>query len=228
MTSARDRILSRLKSAPRRTMPERPDWAAPRYGEGRLTQFRAMLEAAHAQVTEVARAEWPSLLRLILAQKGVTRVLFAPATETGRQLAAAWANGDAPQLVASQLVAPQLVAYDRPMEEIKEVLVHEVQAAVTTARSGIAQTGSLVLWPTADEPRLMSLLPPIHVVLVDKARIVDSLADTMAAEAWSGGMPTNAVLVSGPSKTADIEQTLAYGVHGPKELIVLVIGDDAP
>ena len=218
MTSARDRILSRLKSAPRRTMPERPDWAAPRYGEGRLTQFRAMLEAAHADVREVARAEWPSLLRVILANKGVNQVLFAPATETGKQLAEAWEGAR----------APKLVAYDRPVEEIKEVLVHEVQAAVTTARSGIAQTGSLVLWPTADEPRLMSLLPPIHVVLVDKARIVDSLADTMAAEAWSGGMPTNAVLVSGPSKTADIEQTLAYGVHGPKELIVLVIGDDAP
>ncbi|WP_278366532.1 LUD domain-containing protein, partial [Marinobacter salarius] len=40
---------------------------------------------------------------------------------------------------------------------------------------------------------------------------------------WAAGMPTNALLVSGPSKTADIEQTLAYGVHGPKELIVLVI-----
>ena len=40
---------------------------------------------------------------------------------------------------------------------------------------------------------------------------------------WASGMPTNALLVSGPSKTADIEQTLAYGVHGPKELIILVI-----
>ncbi len=217
MTSARDRILVRLKSAPRRTMPERPDWAAPRYGEGRVTQFRAMLEAAHADVCEVARADWPERLRVILANKGVSRVLFAPATATGRQLAEAWAAGD----------APKLVPYDRSIEEMKAVLVHEVQASVTTARSGIAQTGSLVLWPTPDEPRLMSLLPPIHVVLVDKGNIRDSLAETMQVEGWAGSMPTNAVLVSGPSKTADIEQTLAYGVHGPKELIVLVIGDDA-
>ncbi|TAN56846.1 MAG: lactate utilization protein [Magnetospirillum sp.] len=215
MTSARDRILGRLKSAPRRTMPERPDWTPPRYGEGRMAQFRAMLEAAHADVREVTRAEWPERLRVILADKGVTQVLFAPATETGRRLAEAWAIG----------AAPRLVAYDRAIEAMKPVLVHEVQAAVTTARGGIAQTGSLVLWPTPDEPRLMSLLPPIHVVLVDKTRIADSLADTMADEAWAAGMPTNAVLVSGPSKTADIEQTLAYGVHGPKELIVLVIGD---
>ena len=40
---------------------------------------------------------------------------------------------------------------------------------------------------------------------------------------WSDKMPTNALLISGPSKSADIEQTLAYGVHGPKELVVLLI-----
>jgi L-lactate dehydrogenase complex protein LldG len=45
----------------------------------------------------------------------------------------------------------------------------------------------------------------------------------MLAQRWHERMPTNALLISGPSKTADIEQTLAYGVHGPKELIVLVI-----
>jgi len=43
------------------------------------------------------------------------------------------------------------------------------------------------------------------------------------SENWAGGLPTNALLISGPSKTADIQQTLAYGAHGPKELIVLVI-----
>jgi L-lactate dehydrogenase complex protein LldG len=41
-------------------------------------------------------------------------------------------------------------------------------------------------------------------------------------EGWSNGMPTNALLISGPSKTADIQQTLAYGAHGPRELVVLL------
>ncbi|MCW8891142.1 MAG: lactate utilization protein, partial [Sedimenticola sp.] len=47
--------------------------------------------------------------------------------------------------------------------------------------------------------------------------------DAIANEKWQEGMPTNALLISGPSKSADIEQTLAYGVHGPVELIVLLI-----
>ena len=47
----------------------------------------------------------------------------------------------------------------------------------------------------------------------------------MHAQGWAGGLPTNALLVSGPSKTADIQQTLAYGAHGPKELLVLILQD---
>jgi len=213
---ARERILNRLRAAPKRPAPERPDWSPPRFGAEAKAKFRAMMEASHADVHEVGRTDWPERLRTILANKGVERVLYAPATAAGAQLAEGWAAAG----------SPQLVAYDRPIEEMKDVLVHQAQAAVTTARGAIAQTGSLVLWPTPEEPRLMSLLPPIHVALVEESAIGDSLAETMRGQGWAAGMPTNAVLVSGPSKTADIEQTLAYGVHGPKELIVLVIGSE--
>ena len=48
----------------------------------------------------------------------------------------------------------------------------------------------------------------------------------MHAERWSDGLPTNVILVSSPSKTADIQQTLAYGAHGPKQLIVLLVEDE--
>ncbi|MGO9008414.1 MAG: LutC/YkgG family protein [Beijerinckiaceae bacterium] len=216
MSDAKSRILGRLRAAPKRVLPERPDWTPPCYGDGRNVKFRQMLAASHADVHEVTRANWPERLQTILADKGVSTVLYAPGTETGKQLAADWAGA----------ASPTLLPYDRSIEEMKSVLMHDAAAAVTTARGGIAETGSLVLWPTADEPRLMSLLPPIHVALVEVGTIADSLAGTMASQDWAGGMPTNAVLVSGPSKTADIEQTLAYGVHGPKELVVLVIGRD--
>ena len=86
----------------------------------------------------------------------------------------------------------------------------------------IAETGTLVLWPTPEEPRLLSLVPPIHVALVDFGRIASTLHELMHAEQWAAGMPTNALLLSGPSKSADIEQTLTYGVHGPARLVVLL------
>ena len=68
----------------------------------------------------------------------------------------------------------------------------------------------------------MSLVPGIHFVLLDVHTIYADLHDAMVSQAWSNRMPTNALLVCGPSKTADIQQTLAYGAHGPKELVVLI------
>ena len=99
-------------------------------------------------------------------------------------------------------------------------------ASLTAARAAIAETGTLILWPDADEPRLMSLVPPVHIVLLDANRIYNTFFEATRTEAWKDGLPTNALLISGPSKTADIQVTLAYGAHGPKELIVLLLGDE--
>lgn len=213
--NARTNILARLRSGAVTLVPERPDWRPPTYGETRAERFRSMLEAAHADVHDVDAVTWPQRLQAILANKGVKRLLYAPATQAGQDLAHAWGQATC-----------QLVAYDQDVELMKAVLVQGVEAALTTSLGGIAETGSVVLWPNSDEPRLMSLLPPIHVALVHESALTDSLAETIAVQNWANSMPTNAILISGPSKTADIEQTLAYGVHGPKELIVLLIKED--
>ncbi|MGB5648992.1 MAG: LUD domain-containing protein, partial [Sedimenticolaceae bacterium] len=63
----------------------------------------------------------------------------------------------------------------------------------------------------------------LHIALLDADRLFENFAQMVEREGWAGGMPTNALLISGPSKTADIEQTLAYGIHGPKELITLIL-----
>lgn len=215
MNDARSNILARLRSAPRGPLPELPHWSAPVYGDGRLGQFRRMLESVHGEVYETTAAGWPERLRGLLSDKGVKTLLYGPATAHGAALARAWEGRQ----------APALVPYDRRVEEMKDVLVHGVEAGLTSCRAAIAETGSLVLWPTAAEPRLMSLLPPIHVALLAAGAMADSLAGLIAGQGWADGMPTNALLISGPSKTADIEQTLAYGVHGPKELIVLLLTD---
>lgn len=211
--AARSRILGRLRAAPRTDAPALPAWEAPTYAaEERVGRFSELLRNLHAEVHAVTMADWPYRLRTILEERGTKSVMFAPATEAGRRLTSAW--GD---------IGPKLVPYDRPVEELKDTLVHGVDAGFTTTLGGIAETGTLVLWPNSEEPRLLSLLPPLHIALVRASTIADNLAGLIRTQGWAENMPTNAVLISGPSKTADIEQTLAYGVHGPKELIVLVV-----
>jgi L-lactate dehydrogenase complex protein LldG len=118
-----------------------------------------------------------------------------------------------------------LKPYDRPVEEWKQELFEDTDASLTSTRGGIAETGTLIIWPDANEPRLMSLVPPIHFALLDADQLYDTLFAAMSGRAGAS-MPTNALLVSGPSKTADIQVTLAYGAHGPKELIVLLLVDE--
>jgi L-lactate dehydrogenase complex protein LldG len=68
-------------------------------------------------------------------------------------------------------------------------------------------------------------VPPSHFALLDADKIFDNLFEAMSTQGWGadGNMPTNALLISGPSKTADIQVTLAYGAHGPKELVILLL-----
>jgi L-lactate dehydrogenase complex protein LldG len=106
-------------------------------------------------------------------------------------------------------------------------MFRHIPASLTAARAAVAETGTLILWPDEHEPRLMSLVPPVHIVLVEAGRIYNTFFEAMQSEGWKDGMPTNALLISGPSKTADIQVTLAYGAHGPKELVVLLLGEEA-
>lgn len=213
---ARANILARLRAAPKSPAPALPGWQAPRFGEESVPRFVRLMEALHAEVHDVSETDWPQRLASILSNKGVRKVLYAPAIAEGQKLAADWAD---------RSDAPALMGYVSTIEDIKDAFVRDIDAAITTSLGAIAETGTIVLWPTTDEPRLMSVLPPIHIALVRQSKVADNLADLMAEGGWAKSMPTNLVLVSGPSKTADIEQTLAYGVHGPKELIVLLVKD---
>ena len=115
--------------------------------------------------------------------------------------------------------------YDQAIEAWREALFFDTDAAITGCHAAIAATGSIVLWPSPSEPRLMSLVPPTHIVVVKQSQLADNLLDLMQQQQWQQGMPTNLVLVSGPSKTSDIQRVTAYGAHGPKALIVLFLTD---
>ena len=184
--------------------------------EQRIPQLRKLMEAVHTEIHLTSADVWPALLVQLLRDRQLPSLLIAPTTPHGQRITQHWANN--PDL-------PALKSYDRPMEDWKAELFNDTPASLTGTLGAIAATGSLILWPTREEPRLMSLVPPVHFALLKASQIRDNFYQVQQEFEWAQGMPTNALLVSGPSKTADIEQVLAYGAHGPKDLVVLILED---
>jgi len=219
--NARDRILASLRSSLAGTTPIADPFDATlvdepwRYSPAeRVTRLKELMTAVHSEVLLTNSGEWPKLLSDVLAARQINRLLIAPNTTHGQAFSAYC------QSVQNPL---HLLAYDRPIEEWKRELFDDVPASFTGTLAGIAATGTLVLQPSPDEPRLMSLVPPLHIALLNASQIFDNLYQ--AQQYWPKPMPSNFLLISGPSKTADIEQVLAYGAHGPKDLIVLLVED---
>ncbi len=180
-----------------------------------VASMQAALTASHAEVVCADAADWPMWVAERLAQDGVRRLLIDTSAPEGAALARALPAGVA------------TVTFDRPLEDWKSELFDTIDAGFTVARSGLAATGTLVLAPDAGSPRTVSLVPPTHIALVYASTLHPDLHAAVRAENWADGMPTNLVMISGPSKTSDIQQTLAYGAHGPRRLWVVIVNDHA-
>jgi len=220
---ARERIFSRLYAAKRQPLkdgPQAADMPAKTYSrQEKIENLKRLMEAMRTEVHVTDAAHWLDKLEEILKTRNIKNLLYGPQTEIGASLEQHWRQaGD---------VLPELIPCDQEIEHLKET-VFSVDAGITSTYGAIAEIGALILWSSPDEPRQMSLVPPIHVSVLKADNIYNTFLEVMQHENWAGGMPTNAFLISGPSKTADIELTLAFGVHGPKELIVLIVdGEEA-
>ncbi len=179
-----------------------------------VQQFQQMLEAVHAEVFCASADAWPAEVARRLAAAGVRRLLLDTSSAEGAALVGALPS------------AVEALPYARPIEAWKSELFETIDAGFTVARSGLAATGTLIVVPDANAPRTVSLAPPLHVALIHARTLHADLHAAVAAERWRDGMPTNLVMISGPSKTSDIQQTTAYGAHGPRAMWVVVVTDD--
>lgn len=210
MSSARDRILGRLKNAPRLSVPLRaqdPELLIRLTGieKRHLAEtFTAAIKSSHAEVFRCTPDTWVEEFRSLCRHRDWKTVLFS------RDFSLPANNGD-------------WRFFDSPIESHKAKLFDGIDVGVVRASCGIADTGSLVLVSGPKSPRTLSLVPPVNVCILDAKRLYTNLPTALAGEAWASAMPSNLIFISGPSKTADIQQTLAYGAHGPKELVVFLI-----
>jgi len=147
-----------------------------------------------------------------------------------------------PQAVADTLEAKGqhelVMARDDALTELGWAAVHERlhchqrtgqvgdEASLTLAFAGIAETGTLLLYSRPDSPTTLNFLPDTHLVVLQRKDIVGVYED-----AWDrlrqhspGRLPRTVNLITGPSRSADIEQKLQMGAHGPRQLVIYLIG----
>lgn len=159
-----------------------------------------------------------------MSRHGVPRVVAGIAAGHQCQSFVVWEDLPVPG-VASSLAASGLDHADQDPEAgiVDPAELGNVDLGVTSATAGLAESGSLVLEHSGGNLRLASLLPRVHVALLPTTKISYSLRDWMTRHPEIVARSANLVVVSGPSRTGDIEQALNLGVHGPAQVHVVLI-----
>jgi L-lactate dehydrogenase complex protein LldG len=194
--------IARLEGAPRGVIPARGQLPP----EERIALFVAMAEKVSATVDRVAdRSAVPT------AVAGFLRKHNLPATLR---------MGDDPQLADMPWSTTQIEVSRGPSDGSDPV-------GMSHASAGVAETGTLVLTSGPDNPTTINFLPETHVVMVDAADIAgdyETVWDELRERYGKGVLPRTVNLVTGPSRSADIEQKLLLGAHGPRRLHIVVVG----
>ena len=206
----RDQILTTLRQQ-KRTVAHPPAWPSRRQFDDLAERFAASLTAGHGEVHRAASLdEALDLLGHVLA--GLDARQVAANTEPPLDdvdLAGRWPHID--WRMAGQ-GGDDLRAFCAAAD-----------AGISGVDAALAETGTVVVSSGPGKSRLVPLLPPVHIALAPTSRLTTDLFTWTAGR--GGAMPSSLTLISGPSKTADIEQTMAIGVHGPKRLIVILYED---
>ena len=120
-------------------------------------------------------------------------------------------------------IKKELRAYNIPQTDSQEEFTL-MQAGITSCEYLIARTGSLIVSSAGDSGRQMIPFPPIHIVIADTKQLVDYPEEALKSikNRYEDSLPSSITIITGPSRTADIEKTLVLGAHGPKELVVFL------
>lgn len=198
----KEAVALRLRDHPENLVPERGRTS----GESRIELFTRMLEGQSATVSRASEpAEIPGIVAGFLRE---------------HNLPAEFRSGSDPLI------------QDAPWDDVPSLTHHTGRGqgndavSLSRASAAAAETGTLFLVSGAENPTTLNFLPDTHIVVIREKDIVGSYEDAWNALRGTygeGNMPRTVNLVSGPSRTADIDQIIVMGAHGPRRLHVIII-----
>lgn len=209
--SSRDDILNRIRAGRSEAKPHPGPGPTPKRGQvtgaERKALFAKMALQAQASIDEArSRADVPGLVKSYLSQHNLpAEARLAP--------------------------DPRITGLDWASQPLLSVSVGGTDGShpvsVTGAFAGIAETGTVALVSGAPSPTLLNFLPETHIVVLDAkdlAGTYEELWATLKAR-YGEAMPRTLNLVTGPSRSGDIEQTILMGAHGPKQMHIIVVDE---
>lgn len=203
MGNAREEILGRLQNAIH-PEPERPDFDTPVYHSIKKPldiAFKESLEAVNGSV-----------------------YLCTSVNEVCSELQEILKGYSTNQIFCAEKEIQKLLQENQFSFSEYDGTKYDVEVGITSCEFLIAHTGSVMVSSALEGGRQLSIYPTIHLVIARKEQIVDYLnsAYSRVQKKYGNNFPSHIALITGPSRTADIEKTLVMGAHGPKELHVIV------
>lgn len=206
MSAARDAILSAIGQR-RGTVVSVPDYSLPAFTADVVAHFILKAKASVAQLHEIAAAEdAPEAILSIMTKAQLSPRLHCPANSPLHELPWHRASG-----LALSTASPSGDDY-----------------GFSVADYGIAETGTLVFLSGPRSSSSWHFRPGCELVLIQRASILPRMEDVLSRVSAGQPMPATLNLITGPSRTADIEQTIELGAHGPRAVHILVAGDVHP
>ncbi len=178
---------------PGHNLPTTPDY---------VNQFKQELEFVNGQIISAMRRNLPTLMLDFLSTHNIQDIH-------------AWEAPFLPIGLWDELAAAGVRLSSAPHPSLR--------AGLTGAQAAVASSGSLLLAGGPGRPQTASLLPEIHLAILNPTAILPTLADALRLKECKTASTIS--LVTGPSRTADIEMSLTIGVHGPKKLVVFLLED---
>ena len=220
--SVRDEILAKLKAAPKAILPTRPH--LPPYKtlsmdrEQLVAEFTARLaeEAVVVHRVKDLRAAQDKLSE-VAVEEGLKKVMTSTDDVISQLDLPAWGKKNDIQVMTPHEF-PDRYSY-------RDAVFDQAQAGITGADFAVAESATIGLIHNKDQARLISLAPILHITIVPVDRIVpvyEKVIEKVFAE--KGEYPSQFVFISGPSMTGDIQGVLFKGMHGPRKVIVILVG----
>jgi L-lactate dehydrogenase complex protein LldG len=221
LQSARNEIMGRLKAAPKTKIPVRPFIPLSEevsLGKDELVnRFAEMFTAETGIVYRVENNDQAlETLTDIAKREGLKSVMISTDTVVTALDLPAWGNK-----IDVKVMSPKDFV---GRNDFKDAVFDGVEAGVTGVDFAIAESGTLGLIHDKDQARLISLAPILHIAIVPVERIVPVYEPVVESVFKKEKLPSQFVFITGPSMTGDIQGQLFKGMHGPRRVIVILVG----